>query len=640
MQFKYPELLWALFLLLIPILIHLFQLRRFKRTPFTNVKLLRRVVAKSRKSRTPKKWLLLLTRLVLLTALVLAFAQPFFAEKSAFLKKDIVIYLDDSFSMQAKRDGNSLLNNAIQELIKSIPQDYSFTLFTNEKIFDNATISVIQNDLLTHSYSPKQLRLDEIFLKAGSFFNPDGEAVQSTILISDFQQRMLSSDLDSLDRTGTSWIQMLPDNVKNVSLDSIYVVNQGSENLELTAILTADKDTKDIPVSFFNEDVLVAKTAAIFNDMGQATVSFTLGNNEVIQGRLEIVDSGLAYDNQLFFNIDKKEKIKVLAIGPEDSQYLARIFTQDEFAFTSTTLRALNFGILETQNLIVLNEVAEIPTTLSTGLRSFTDNGGWLTVIPALDMDIDSYNLLSTKYYSTNYGEKINLPRNITTISFSHPLYRNVFEKDATNFQYPQVNSFYRTNSLAANILSFDDNAPFLLGNNGTFFFTASISSGNSNFKNSPLIVPTFYNMGSNSLKLPELYMRMERGIQVDVPTALQKDEILKVAKSDYEFIPLQKSSANKVSLSFQDNPKTDGIYRIHKNGETIKNISFNYSRSESELNYLDLNAYGNSSNTPSISSFFDAMEKDNSVRELWKWFVILALLFLLVEILIQKYFP
>ncbi|NNK28782.1 MAG: hypothetical protein HKP06_11155, partial [Flavobacteriaceae bacterium] len=37
MQFKHPELLYALLLLLIPIIIHLFQLRRFKETPFTNV---------------------------------------------------------------------------------------------------------------------------------------------------------------------------------------------------------------------------------------------------------------------------------------------------------------------------------------------------------------------------------------------------------------------------------------------------------------------------------------------------------------------------------------------------------------------------------------------------------------------------
>ncbi|RKN81404.1 BatA domain-containing protein [Ulvibacterium marinum] len=640
MQFKYPELLWALFLLLIPIFIHLFQLRRFKKTPFTNVKLLQRVVAKSRKSKTLKKWLLLLTRLFLFAALVLAFAQPFFAERTAFQKKEIVIYLDNSFSMQAKKDGNSLLNNAVQELIKSIPESHNFTLFTNERIFEGVTISGIQNDLLTLPYSKNQLQLDEILLKVGTFFNTDGETIQNIILISDFQQRMALPQKDSLRDARTHWVQMSPDNSKNVSLDSVYLVNQGSENLELAATLSADKETKDIPVSFTNGEDLVAKTAAIFDDNGKATVNFTLGKDEIIQGRLEIMDTGLVYDNQLFFNIDEKEKIKVLAIGPEDSQYLGRIYREDEFLFTSATLRTLDYGILENQNLIVLNEIKEIPSALSTSLRSFTDNGGWLTIIPTADMDIASYNALSSNYFSTNYDQKINLTRNITTIAFSHPLYQNVFEKDATNFQYPQVSSFYKINTFAPAVLGFEGNTPFLLGSNGTYFFTASISSENSNFKNSPLIVPTFYNMGSNSLKLPELYMWMDGQIQVDVSTALQKDEILKVAKDNYEFIPLQKSSANKVSLTFQENPNTDGVYRIHKNGEIIKNISFNYPRAESALNYLDVNVLSESSNASSISSFFDAMEKDSSVKELWKWFVILALLFLLVEILIQKYFP
>ena len=113
MQFKNPELLWALFLLLVPIIIHLFQLRRFKKTPFTNVKLLEKVVAESRKSSTLKKWLLLVTRLLLFTALIMAFVQPFFAAKTALSSKETVIYIDNSFSMEAKVANESLLNNCL-----------------------------------------------------------------------------------------------------------------------------------------------------------------------------------------------------------------------------------------------------------------------------------------------------------------------------------------------------------------------------------------------------------------------------------------------------------------------------------------------------------------------------------------------
>ena len=131
MQFKYPELLWALFLLLIPVFIHLFQLRRFVKTPFTNVKLLQKVVAESRKSNTLKKWLLLFTRMGLLAGIVLAFAQPFFAAKTVLKDKETVIYLDDSFSMEAKTENGTLLSDAAQDLIKSLPKDRESVSYTH-----------------------------------------------------------------------------------------------------------------------------------------------------------------------------------------------------------------------------------------------------------------------------------------------------------------------------------------------------------------------------------------------------------------------------------------------------------------------------------------------------------------------------
>ena len=68
MQFKHPEILYFLFLLVIPILVHLFQLRRFKKEYFTNVKLLKELQIQTRKSSKIKKWLLLATRLLLLAA--------------------------------------------------------------------------------------------------------------------------------------------------------------------------------------------------------------------------------------------------------------------------------------------------------------------------------------------------------------------------------------------------------------------------------------------------------------------------------------------------------------------------------------------------------------------------------------------
>ncbi|MEP1558690.1 MAG: BatA domain-containing protein, partial [Maribacter dokdonensis] len=189
MQFKYPELLWGLLLLLIPILIHLFQLRRFKKTPFTNVKFLKQVVSESRKSSTLKKWLLLITRMMILAALVLAFAQPFFANDTALQEKEIVFYLDDSFSMNAQIENGNLFQNTIQDFIKYAPTDTRFTLFTNKEVFKDVEISEIQNELLYINVSSEQLKIDEIILRGNTFFSKNIGTQKNLVLISDFQQR-------------------------------------------------------------------------------------------------------------------------------------------------------------------------------------------------------------------------------------------------------------------------------------------------------------------------------------------------------------------------------------------------------------------------------------------------------------------
>jgi len=229
--------------------------------------------------------------------------------------------------------------------------------------------------------------------------------------------------------------------------------------------------------------------------------------------------------------------------------------------------------------------------------------------------------------------------RNITTISFAHPLYQNVFEKQVTNFQFPMVSQFYRIRTRASAILSYQDNTPFLVGTENMFLFTAPLDSANSNFKNSPLVVPTFYSMASNSLKLPQLYHPLGQTTTIDVPVAISNDNILKVSMENYEFIPQQQYFTNKTSIIFGENPTEDGIYTIGDGKNFHQNISFNHPRAESDLTYLKIDDLEAVSDNHTISGLFGQIEKGNRVTELWKWFVILALLFMLAELFIQKVF-
>ena len=638
MQFKHPEILWALFLLIIPILIHLFQLRRFTKTPFTNVAMLQKVVSESRKSNTLKKWLLLFTRLLLLAAIILAFAQPFSSSNTALQEKETVVYLDDSFSMQAKNNGISLLEKAVQDVVKNIDGERTFSLFTNERTFANVKLSDVQNSLLSLPYSYKQLNLEEIGLKANSLFSSNNGTVKNLIVLSDFQERISEGNIQLDTTIRTHFVPMEPKEVGNISIDSVFVQEGLNDQNTLKVFLSGGTTDNPLPISLFNDNELIAKTAAKFNSDGSAEVEFTIPANQRLNGRLSIMDNALGYDNRFYFNINDKKKVKVLAISESESDYLDRLFRDEEFEFQKYGLAQLDYSVLDDQNVVVLDNLTSIPNSLQNVLRTFKNEGGSLIIVPASTADVASYNSLLSAWSGTQLTQKVVSETRLTQITFDHPLYRNVFEQRVTNFQYPFVKAYYNVQTSLPIALAMDGGNPFLLGDDGFYVFTVPLDLENSNFINSPLIVPTFYNMAQSSLQQSRPYQTIGETSVVDVPAEMGNDEILKVSKEGYEFIPLQQNFPNRVRLTFDQNPTEDGIYGIIQNQQLLQNISFNYPRTESQLKYLDLVSMENVNTMDSIPELFEYLKAENDIAAYWKWFVILALLLALIEVLIQKF--
>ena len=636
MQFKYPELLWGLLLLLIPILIHLFQLRRFKKTPFTNVKFLKQVVSESRKSSSLKKWLLLFTRMGLLAALVFAFAQPFIANDTALQEKETVFYLDDSFSMNGQIENVNLFKNTIQDFIKYIPNEQRFTLFTNKQVFKDVEVKDIQNELLNLSVAAEQLAIAEIVLKANTYLSDNAASQKNLVIISDFQQRMGNpAAIDSTKYINISFIKPSNTILLNTAIDSVFIAERNNENIELVALLSTNSEEETIPVSLFNNDKLIAKTAAKFDGTKNSEVRFTINTNEVILGKVAISDTGLDYDNQFYFNIDEKSKIKILVIGNSSSDFLKRIYTEDEFDFSTSTLAQLNYSTIENQDLVILNEVQKLPSSLITAIITLSNNGGSFVLIPSTDGEIASYNELASSFYSSQYVNEVSQKMSIATVKTEHPLFVNVFDKKVTDFQFPSVNQRFKFKTKAPIALEFQNKEPFLLGGKNAFFFAAAINNDNSNFKNSPLIVPAFYNMGMNSLKLPPLYVTIGSDVEIELPVTLQQDDIIKIADKENEFIPQQRVLPKKVQINFTENPKSAGIYRVKHNEQTLRHISFNNNRKESELLYSQL---PENNNQTSLSDFFLESQKNNAINEFWKWFAILAFAFVLIETALQRF--
>lgn len=393
-------------------------------------------------------------------------------------------------------------------------------------------------------------------------------------MVSDFQQKQNSNDLPTDKNISSRFVQLIPSTRSNISIDSVFISRATAENLELTVLIKNQGDLiSTLPVSLFEDTNLIAKNAVEI-DTGSEVV-FTIPANQKFNGKISIEDPNLQYDNELFFNIEKGSKIKVLTINETSDIYLRKIFTNDEFKFNSYNFNALNYNLIDDQNLIILNEIKRIPVSLSTALSSFTSNGGNVLIIPSIETDLNSYNQYFINNNISEYQTFRSTEKRITSINFSHPLLNNVFNKQIRNFQYPRVNSFYTSNNNSGNILNYEDNAPFLFQNNEIFVVTAPLNQENSNFQNSPLIVPVFYNIGKQSLKIPQLYYNIGEDNTIDISTKLQQDDILTLSNELNSVIPLQQTYPNKVTLKTNDYPNVSGTLDVEKQRNCIKSIKF-----------------------------------------------------------------
>ncbi len=640
MQFKHPEILYFLFLLVIPILVHLFQLRRFKTEYFTNVRFLKELSIQTRKSSKIKKWLLLATRLLLLACLIIAFAQPFFkAKDSQNSGNEMVIILDNSFSMQAKGSRGELLKRAVQELLENTPENQRFSLITNTETFWDTDIKSIQKDLQNLQYSATPFQLDFLLTKIET---KKHNTPKDIFIITDAVNAQ-SKSLEKLNENSPVyyWIPKA-ENQNNVSIDAVSISGQSETFYEIKVDVSAfGAIESDISMSVYNGKNLIAKTVVKLEN-NKKSVQFNLPKKD-FHGYVSIEDKSLTYDNTYYFSISKPEKSNVIVIGEsQKNEFLSRIYTSDEFNYTSSELNAVDYNAIDKQDAIVLNEIKDIPQALMTTLKAFYEKGGNVVLIPSAESSAQNLNTFLTNFSGIKFGSLQNQEKQITKIAFSHPLYQTVFEKKTDNFQYPKVNAAFAMSGNSAPILSFSDQSVFLGSTTNKighlYVFSAPINKTNSNFQNSPLIVPTFYNMAQNNQKTGISAYTIGENQNLVLDVLLSKDEVVTIANKTSDFIPMQQILNNKIKLTFGDYPEQSGNFSVMKNKEVLKNISFNHARTESDLSLINDNLFDNFTSVTSVEAVFNDIHSTRTGNEVWKYFIIATLLFLLLELLIQKF--
>ena len=647
MQFKNPDILYFLVLLIIPILVHLFHLQKFTKVSFTNVAFLQKIIQKNRKSSRLKKWLLLCVRMLLLSAILFAFSQPYISENEADKKQENFIYLDTSLSLNSKGENGDLLKVAVQEIIENSSEKNSYTLQTNSDYYPNISKSELKNILQKVKNTSEKIAISTILLKIRKLNENKSNTLGKNILISDFQNNY---DVEFTNVTHPiSIVKLETSTQNNVSIDSVYVASTSIDKTNLKVVIRNQGTKKNnIPITLYNDQKLISKQTFSIEKNGTYTIDFNIDKGTQFLGKTQItLNDTFTFDNTFNFALNSNEKINVLSIGKE-ADFLSKIYTKKEFIYTHYTPEEINFNAIQKQQLILLNSLKNITPTVQNSLIEFSKKGGSIVLIPNNNLALDSYRSFFKKLALGNIDSKIEKSLKITDINFDHPFFKSVFYKQVQNFQYPNSKNHFPTSFVnSSNLISYENKEGFIkkvpTKNGNLFWVAAALDSKNSNFINSPLVVPVFYNFAQLSLQPSKLYYSLGVENKIDVKTTLYNDEILSIKSSKNTFIPRQQHTQNKVKITTLEQPEVTGFYYITNKKDTLKTLAFNNPKDESSLTFLNTKSLAknnkNISTSNSIKEHFQEINEKNEVHWLWKWFLALAIVSLLLEILILKFF-
>ena len=649
MHFKYPAVFYFLCVLIIPILIHLFNLQRFKKIEFTNVQFLKKIRLETRKNSKLKKRLILATRLLSFTALIFTFSQPYFGDKKTEEVRHNYIYLDNSKSLNTNGINGNLLKIAAQDIIENSPENERYSLLTNNDFNINISKKELVKSLKNIKFSNNTTSIQDKINTIQTELNDKSINVYKNLLISDFQyfNKKINNEFTNVIRP-FSFVKLNSNVKNNISVDSAYINTiRTQEKLVSVVLKNQGKAKKNIPIALYNSSKLINKQSFSILENEKKILDFPIKNLSQFKGKIQLnFNDAFLFDNAFYFTVNTPTKTSILNIG-KALPLISKIFNSDEFNFTSSTLQNVNYNSISSQKLIILNQLISFSTILENSLLKFLKNGGSLLVIPHQNLELRSYNSFFKQVNTGRIVTKKKDSLKITTINFNHPLFSNVFSKEIENFEYPTTTINYKHTLTGNAILSLEDKTPFLHEISNSFskiyLFSSPLNIQSSNFVNSPLIVPTLYNIAKQSPEINKPYYILQKENTLEISKKIEKNEILKISNQKKSFIPSQVSFANKVVFSTLREPRIAGFYDILLNKDTLTTIAYNNSSNESLLTFHNLNTikkeHKNIEVFSSIEEYFKEINEKNKVQSLWRLFLAIAIVSLLLEILILKFF-
>lgn len=686
MQFVNPLYLFGLLAIAIPVIIHLFNFRRFRKVYFTNVRFLQELKQQTQKQSQLRHLLILGMRILAIASLVLAFAQPyipFSKSKSKITSQNAVsIFVDNSFSMEATGTNGTFLDESklkAREIVSAYKSTDLFQLLTCD--FEGRHQRLITRDefltmLEEVKISPSVHSLSEIVRRQYDLLKSEASARRNSYIISDFQKSSYNNiDFVQDSSVSTYLVPILSSAAANLYIDSCWF-NQPTQQPGKTSLLSArvwnksENDLEKIPLKLLiNNQPKSVSTIDI--KAGMSTIvefPFTVYQAGPQNGVLQVTDYPVTYDDKFYFSFDVLSSINILAInGGSENRFLNVLFAQDSSVrLTNMNEKSLDYGRLSQFDLIILNEIPVISTGLAEEIKRHVTNGRTILVLPAPNADLVTYNNLLSSLNAPSYLPVDTLDTKVVKLSEESYLFRDVFERQqgkqvvAPNTDLPKVNKHFpivfSSAMLTIPLMGMLNGREFLtLTNSGSgqvLQCTVPLDPAFSNFPQQALFVPVLYNIALISHPSHNLYNVIGDNKSIRIGTASPiGDRIYKIRSlsGDFDMIPQINNAGNMVNIFVGNQVPMAGNFELVNDKKVITSLAFNYNRGESDLTCNSISDLESMLDKSHLVSFGilktgqkplnEVIAQINSGTQLWRYFIWLALLLLLAEILLIRFF-
>lgn len=677
MQFLFPGLLWALAAISIPILVHLFNFRRFKKVQFSNVDYLKEIKQETKSKSRLKHLLILLSRILAIAAIVFAFAQPFIPTGNSEVKtgrKTVGVYIDNSFSMESEGENGNLLeiakNKALEAVKYHSPTDF-FQLLTND--FEGRhqrwlTQEEISEMITEIDFSPQSRDISEVVSRHRDLSLQEEADSRKIYLLSDLQESV--TDIGNLSADTVFQYNFIPTSSafdENLYIDSIWFSSPSRtlntvERLNIRIKNTLSSPKENIPLKLYingTQKSVISFTAEPGMDK-DTVLTFSNSESGFIEAKASLDDYPVTFDDDFYFGFEVAEKTNILEISSSNSKVIQKLFDDEqEYVFQKFNSNQVDYNRFSEFDLIIVNQLSFISGGLKQELDKFSNSGGTIVIIPSDDAEISSYNSFFSLKGADLFTDKKSGDTKISKLNLDHFTYKQVFEGATRNMSLPKVNSYFgSTNRSRKNrdvLATLQGGAPAIsyYETNGSslYVFYLSLSKSSSELLENAMMVYTFNSIANHSKAASKPYIELgeENVFKLKTSESGSAETVVKM-KSDegLEFIPEFRRADGAFEIFPESQVRSDGIFSVSTENETIGTLGINYNRKESEISYYspsqlssDLKEQGITSSsviTSAMDTLAASIEETNEGKTLWKMFIILALVFLGLEIILIKF--